>query len=287
MALGLVFMPTRLAAEGAANPSPEVTARGEEPAKEEVNVASQGTGRGNDALEWIEDAMFNEIPTVISASRYEQGINEAPASISIVTADEIRMFGYQSLNDILEYTRGLYVSDDRNYRYAGVRGFSAPSDYNNRILVMINGHTTNEKWTGGSYIGNDFGLDLDLVDRIEIVRGPASALYGSNAVFAVINVITREPEDMAGLNMKIGAGSFQTGMAGLYYGRSFTGGNGFVVGGTGTSSDGQDLFFPEFNSPSTNLGMAEGADAEFYGNLFGSLKLDNWTFEGKVNRRKK
>ncbi len=287
LAFGLVFATASFAGEKAAAAAPEATVEAGEPAGKEVPAASNGTGGENEALEWTEDAMFSEIPTVISASRYEQGINEAPASISIVTADEILMFGYRSLSEVLEYTRGFYVSDDRNYRYAGVRGFSAPSDYNNRILVMINGHTTNEKWTGGSYIGNDFGVDLDLVDRIEIVRGPASALYGSNAVFAVINVITHGPGEMDGLSMKIGAGSFQTGTAGLFYGRSTSGGNGFVIGGSAMLSGGQELFFPEFNAPSTNLGVAEDADAELYGNLFGSLQLDNWTFEGKVNRRKK
>jgi iron complex outermembrane receptor protein len=249
--------------------------------------ASAGVEESEAAADWSEDTMFTEIPTVISASRYEQGVNEAPASITIITAEEIRLFGYRSLAEILRHTRGFYVSNDLNYEYAGVRGFSRPSDYSNRILLTINGHTINEKWTGGNFIGPDLGLDMDLIDRIEIVRGPASALYGTAALFAVINVITREAEDLPGLSAKVGAGSLQTGTAGLYYGRSYAGGNGLVIGGSGFSSGGEDFFFPEFDDPTTNFGRAEDADGETFANLFGSLRYGQWTFEGKMNRRRK
>ncbi len=234
-----------------------------------------------------EDAIFGDIPTVISASRYEQGVNEAPASITIITAEEIRLFGYRSLSDILRYTRGFYVSDDRNYQYSGVRGFSRPSDYNNRILLMINGHTMNEKWTGAGLIGNESGIDVEMIDRVEIVRGPASALYGSSALFAVVNIITRGAEDLRGVNLRVGAGSFRAGTAGVFYGRSHGTSDDLVIGGSGASSGGQEHFFPEFNDPTTNFGVAEDADDETFGNLFASMRRGRWTFEGKMNRRKK
>jgi outer membrane receptor for ferrienterochelin and colicin len=234
-----------------------------------------------------EDPLFAEISKVISASRYEQGIDEAPASITIVTAEEIRRFGYRTLADVLRNIRGFYVSYDRNYEYAGTRGFGRPGDYSNRFLVMVDGHTHNEKWTGGNSIGGDFGIDMDLVERIEIVRGPASALYGSSALFAVINVITKGAENLQGLNLKAMGGSFRTGGAGLTFGKTLGEEKGLILSASGLASSGQDLFYEEFDTPATNSGIAEGADGEMYGNLFGRYRVGDWTFEAKGNRRKK
>ena len=233
------------------------------------------------------DALLGEIPTVVSASRYEQGINEAPASTTIVTYDEIHRFGYRTLSDVLRNTRGFYVSYDRNYEYAGTRGFGRPGDYSNRILIMIDGHTHNDRWIGANYIGNDFGIDLDLVDRIEIVRGPASALYGSNALFAVVNVITRKAGDLQGASLQARGGSYGSGGLGLFYGRPLPRGGDLVLGASAHASEGQDLFFREFDGPATNFGVARGADGESFGNLFGRVRFGDWTLEGKGNVRRK
>jgi iron complex outermembrane receptor protein len=234
-----------------------------------------------------EEALLAEVPRVITASRYEQGVNEAPASITIVTADEIRRFGHRTLADVLRHVRGFYVFYDRNYEYAGTRGFGRPGDYSNRILIMIDGHTHNEKWAGANYIGNDFGLDLDLVERIEIVRGPASAVYGSNALFAVVNVITRTPEALPGLRLQAQGGSFGSGGAGLSWGRVLGETQGVLVGLSGRASGGQDLYYEEFDDPATNFGMAEHADAESFGNLFGRARSGDWTLAAKTNLRRK
>src|ERR1700726_4982026 len=77
---------------------------------------------------------------VYSASMYLQDDRQAPSSVTVVTADEIRKCGYRTLADILRSVRGFYVSYDRNYSYVGVRGFSRPGDYNSRILLLLNGH---------------------------------------------------------------------------------------------------------------------------------------------------
>jgi iron complex outermembrane receptor protein len=82
--------------------------------------------------------------TVSTASRYEQTMREAPSSVTIVTATEIERYGYRTLAEILDNTRGFYVTDDRNYTYVGSRGFSRPTDYNNRFLTMLNGVSMNE-----------------------------------------------------------------------------------------------------------------------------------------------
>ena len=131
------------------------------------------------------------IDSVFSASMYTQKVTEAPSSVTIITANEIRGFGHRTLADVLRTVRGFYVTYDRNYSYLGVRGFSRPGDYNARVLLQMDGHRLNDNVFGSALLGTEFPLDVDLIERIEIIRGPSSALYGTSAFFAVINVITK------------------------------------------------------------------------------------------------
>src|SRR5207237_9177918 len=98
-----------------------------------------------------------------------------------------------TLSEALRPVRGLYTSSDRDYDSMGVRGFSTPGTYNNRMLVLSDGHVTNEATIGQGYVGREFDADLADVERIEIVRGPGSVLYGSAAFFAVVNVVHKTP----------------------------------------------------------------------------------------------
>ena len=135
--------------------------------------------------------MAVEVETVFGASKREQRVTEAPSSVTILTAHDIRTFGWRTLADALGSVRGFYTTYDRNYTYVGVRGFGRPSDYNNRVLVLVNGHRFNDNVYDQALIGTEFPIDLALVERIEIIRGPGSALYGSSAFFAVINIVLR------------------------------------------------------------------------------------------------
>ena len=137
-----------------------------------------------------------------------------------MTADEIKKFGYRTLGDILRSVRGFYVTYDRNYSYVGVRGFSRPSDYNTRLLLLIDGHRLNENLYDSVYVGTEAVLDVDLIERVEIIRGPSSSLYGSNAFFAVINIITKSGRDLQGVEGSAEAGSFHTYKGRLSAGRT-------------------------------------------------------------------
>src|SRR5205085_381293 len=130
---------------------------------------------------------------VVAAERTVTRVQDAPASISIISSEEIRGFGYSTLAEALRPVRGLFVSNDRNYDSLGVPGYSVAGTYNNRVLVLSDGHITNDLSLGQGFIGRDFDTDLNDVERIEIVRGPGSVVYGSAAFLAVVNVVHRTP----------------------------------------------------------------------------------------------
>ncbi|MGE5342823.1 MAG: TonB-dependent receptor plug domain-containing protein [Candidatus Omnitrophota bacterium] len=218
-----------------------------------------------EALKKLLDVKIN------AASKYAQSVEEAPASVSIITSEEIRQFGYRTLDDILMRVRGFYLTNDLHYGYIGVRGISRPSDYNNRVLILINGLSIFENVFGSSLIGYGLGLDVETIDRVEIVRGPASALYGSNAMLAIINVITRNGKSEDGVHLSFQKGNFGKFQAAIRGGNELNNGLDFFMAAHTGMTRGQDYYFKEFDDPSTNHGIAKAMDDEQYNGLFSSL----------------
>ena len=144
-------------------------------------AAQPHTGAEQEAPVTLEQLLSMDVERVFGASRFQQSVLEAPASVSIITRDDIERFGYRTLADILRVARGFYVSNDRNYSYVGVRGFSRPGDYNTRVLVMIDGHRLNDNVYDQAAVGTEFPLDVELIERVEVVRGASSSLYGTRA----------------------------------------------------------------------------------------------------------
>jgi outer membrane receptor for ferrienterochelin and colicins len=229
-----------------------------------------------------------DIDSVYGASKYEQKIAQAPASVTIITSDEIEKHGYRTLADILRTVRGFYVTYDRNYSFLGVRGFARPGDYNTRILLLIDGHRINDNVFDGALLGTEFPLDVDLIDRVEIIRGPSSSVYGTSAFFGVINVLTKRGRDLNGLSMSGELASFGTHKGRLSYGNKFENGVEAISSGTLYDSQGQsELFFKEFDQPSLNNGIAQNVDSDQVGNFFGKLSYRNMTFSGLYSSRTK
>ncbi len=211
----------------------------------------------------LEDMLNTQIS---AASKYTQTISQAPASVTIVSNEDIERYGYRTLEDVLMRVRGFYISNDLNYGYVGVRGFGRPADYNNRILLLLNGHTLNENVFGSAPIGTELAIDLASVERIEIVRGPGSALYGTGAMFAVVNVVTKKGAAIDGLSASVETGSFGRLAGSLTLGRETAGGIGMALSGVGAGIKGQDHYYSEYDDPSTGNGVAHNLDRDqFYG----------------------
>lgn len=229
----------------------------------------------------LEQLMEMKVSTVYGASLYAQKTNEAPSSVTIITAEEIKRFGWRTLTDVLGAVRSLWFTDDRVYNYAGVRGLQRPGDYNSRVLVLLDGHPTNENLYGGASFGYDLLVDIALVDRVEVIRGPGSSLYGTGAFFGVINLITRRGGEIGAVEVQGEAASRETYQGRATWGRRFANGLDVVLSGTRYDSAGEDEFhLPAFDDPSTNDGVAEDADGEDAGSLFLRLSRGGFTLEG-------
>src|ERR1051325_7859477 len=235
----------------------------------------------------LEALMDIEVPTVYGASKFEQKATEAPSSITVISSDEIKRYGYRTLADVLQSVQGFHVSYDRNYAFLGTRGVNL-GDFNSRVLLLVNGHRVNNNLTDGAYIDTAFILDVDLIDRVEVIRGPGSVLYGNNAFFGVINVVTRQGKQINGVEGSFDYGGFDTYKGRVTIGKAFTNGLNFLLSGTFYDSGGPDhLFFPEFNTPAQNNGVAPHMDNDSFGSFFGSVGYGDLRLQGAFITREK
>src|SRR5437867_4798519 len=253
-------------------------------ADDKVKPAAATSTHPNPGEEMI---LFQDLPSVFGASKYEQKPSEAPASVSIVTNEEIRKFGYRTLSEILKSVRGFFTTYDRNYSYIGARGFDRPGDYDARVLLLLDGHRANDNVYDQASIGTEAFIDVAAIDRIEIIRGPSSSLYGTNAFLAVINVVSKSGRSLKGTEIAASGGSFSTGELRMSYGGRSDSGMETFVSGSYADSGGQNLFYPEFDSPATNNGWAKEADGDTYARLFGKMSFRNVRVEGGYSSRDK
>ncbi len=235
----------------------------------------------------LEQIMQIEIPTVSGASKHEQKSTEAPSAVTVVTREEIQAYGHRTLAEVLRSVRDLYVGYDRNYGYLGVRGFNRPGDFGGRVLLLVDGHRVNEPVFSGAGVVTDFPIDVDLIERVEVIRGPGSALYGNNAFFAVVNVVTRSAESTGGLEASAEAGSYDTFKERLTYSHVFDSGLSMLLSASEYNSDGPSLYFPEFDKPGQNHGRAAGLDGDQFSSALLKLHWGDFSLDGTFISRHK
>lgn len=228
---------------------------------------------------------LTQLDVVVGASRIEQSLAEAPAAVTVIGEAEIRAAGYATLGEALASATGMYVTDDRNYLFVGVRGFHRPGDYNSHVLLLLDGHRLNDEVVEQGAIGRDAVIDMALIERIEIIRGPSSSLYGSNAMFAVVNVITKSSVEHPSVSLL--GGSRSTGGARAMLGSDPGSRARWIAGGEYFQSRGEDLRFGEFVSASHPLGLFAGGDREQAGRAYWKLTTDQSMVMAAVSTRSK
>jgi outer membrane receptor protein involved in Fe transport len=254
----------------------EVSAEGREPVQDKVEVREgQPTN--------VEPQLGYALPRVQAAERQLTLAADAPSSITILTAAEIQGAGWLTLAEALRTVRGFFTTDDRAYTSLGVRGYSAAGTYNNRVLVLSDGHITNDLSLGQGFIGQDFDTDLGDVERIEVVRGAGSVIYGSAAFLAVVNVVHKTPKagehgalaatalDQSAINAQLstaGEGKWLTLHAGAY------------------RSEGERLFFSPMTAGPAS-GVAENVDGERAAHADLRAKLGDFSLSASMNQRAK
>jgi iron complex outermembrane receptor protein len=232
-----------------------------------------------------EGPFFQAMPVVEAASLHTQTLEDAPANVTVISREEIHRQGYRTLAEALSNVRGFYNVFDGAYNYLGSRGLDVPGDYTTRILVMVNGHYMPDNvYNMAGYIGQDFGIDMDLVQRIEVIRGPSSALYGSNGIFATINIVTISPVDHPTARATTEIGSYGEKKiqlsSSMYLGR----GANMLLSGSIFHDAGRSVDFGRIGG-GPELGVADGVERQRGYHVFAHAVWHNWSFMALANRR--
>ncbi len=151
---------------------------------------------------------------IVTATRHSLPLRKAPAIATVITAEAIRNMGARNLLDVLRMVPSFGVSVDTDgipmLEVRGIRTF-----YSEKVLVMIDGHSQNRNKNDSAFFNFADMLPVENIKQVEVLRGPASALYGDSAFVATVNVITRDAAEINGLEVKGGAGSFDAYKANL------------------------------------------------------------------------
>jgi iron complex outermembrane receptor protein len=150
---------------------------------------------------------------VETPARIRQQSSLAPANVSVITAQDIQHFGYQNLGEILRHVAGFSATSDLTHDNFGVRGIHPGARAGSRVVkFMIDGQPASFRPSSQNLIDDSF-IPLPLIERIEIVKGPVSALYGADAFLGVVNVITRDSQDFRakGQVLELGLSHAQSG----------------------------------------------------------------------------
>ena len=139
---------------------------------------------------------------VSTPSKGSETDTTAPATSSVISADELRRYGIRSLDEAVNYlSLGMSTSSSGHTAEVNARGVLLNGDYGNHVLLLVDGHAQNEPWNGTGYFERGAGVPFEMIDHIEVILGPGSVLYGSQAMLGVINVVTKRAKDFSGLRL--------------------------------------------------------------------------------------
>ena len=128
---------------------------------------------------------------VTSASKSAETANSAPATTVTVTSDQLRRYGLRTVADAVRFlVPGAFMEEVPRPSF-GSRGVLLPYDLSSHVLVLVDGHVINSEVDGSGPLEVELGIPIEMVDHIEVMLEPGSVLYGSNAMFGVVHVVTK------------------------------------------------------------------------------------------------
>ncbi len=238
----------------------------------------------------LEQLMQLPVESVSGVSKYDQSIRQAPASVTVFTAADIRNYGWRTLADALRSAPGVHIRNDRFYEYVGNRGFTTPYNYNARTLVLVDGHRINDAIYQQGSVSTEFLLDPDLIERIEIIRGPGSSVYGSNAFNGAINIIPKKGRDLAGGQAAVSVDSTPGAKGRVSVGDRTLNGVEYLISATASDSRGEsDFALPQAWRDSTGSSEthADNADGTQQRQLYARVSWRGLESEAAYGKRQK
>lgn len=162
---------------------------------------SAGSARAEDTgeLEGLLDTAVVSAP-----SKSPEAATLAPATSIVLTAEDFKRYGIRTLDDAINFLgRGMVVEKNFETGEIGARGVLLTSDFGSHVLLMVDGHVLNEQWGATAYFDRTTTIPFEIIDHIELVLGPGSVLYGSNAMLGIVHVVTKRAKDYAGVHLYI------------------------------------------------------------------------------------
>ena len=191
-------------------------------------------------IDLVESIKSGRVATITTASSQSESLNEVPVPTTLITEEMIQNSGARNLQEVLAtYVPGMNIIDCTNDINIAMRGIH--SNGQEKILIMLNGHRLNSFAT--NIAAPDFSMSLDKVRQIEVLRGPASSLYGGVALTAVVNIITRQGAEVDGLEAKAGVGSHGQLKGSLLFGKRYFDLD-LLIWGSLYKSSGEDVYVP-------------------------------------------
>ncbi|MBI5307912.1 MAG: TonB-dependent receptor, partial [Planctomycetes bacterium] len=182
---------------------------------EETSLLPEKTEAIREQIKWLQ---AESEPEVSIATRHDTPVTKAPSIVTVITAEEIKHLGFRTFVEILRIVPGFEILKDGSFggSFPAVRGIDAA----NKVRVMLNGHLVNSPSNGEAFSTFD-DFPVENIKKIEIIRGPGSAVYGENAFSALINIITFDAKDIDGVRLSSGYGSFDTYDENIVFGTTY------------------------------------------------------------------
>lgn len=222
---------------------------------------------------------------IISAPGFSTDPKDIPSAVTVISAADIQLYGWQTIADILNTLPGFSITNDYTYSYATVRGLAVSGDWRSRMQILINGISVNENIYDSITIDSAFPIGLAQIDHIEIIRGPSASVYGSNSMFGVINIVTRSGNDIQGIEVSSLQGSGEFMRQSALWGETI-GEMDVMVAGSVFDRNGRSLTFPDLAEAGQSA-EATGIDAEQGYNFSSRFLLRNWRFSTYLSSREK